>query len=354
MTAYLIIMLLLVLPAILLPQRHPSRVAWAFAYLMLLVFVGLRHKVGMDWNNYLVMAEKVEGAPLLEALSVAEPGYAALLWLSVNAGVGVYGANLVTAAIMLAGIMKFCRKSHLPWLSLVCALPMLVFVVGMSANRQAAAIGVLMWLAASWDSVGLKKRIALTLLASAFHLSALFFLVFSALGLKMRPAYKLVLVTSLSAVGLFLLQVSGGAEYYDQAYITGQSELTFSPGASQHALLNGVPALLLVFGGRFRGVLFPTPLLRHMAWMAMALIPISLFFSLAAGRMTLYLFPVSLWVFAALPGLFKDGSAKAILRALVSSVQVVVLWIWLNFANSAIAHIPYGNALAMHSWELHL
>lgn len=354
MTAYFVVMLALMLPAILLPQRKPSPVAWAFAFLLLLLFVGLRHKVGMDWNNYLVMAGKVEGIPFLEALGVVEPAYAALLWSSVHLGFGVYGANLVSTAILIAGVMRFCRSTHLPWLALVCAAPMLIFVVGMSANRQAAAIGVVMWLAAAWGEARLRKRVALILGAATFHLSAVFLLVFAALDVRMRPAYKAVLILGLGGLSLYVLQVSGGAEYYDQAYVSGQTQAVYSPGASQHVLLNGIPAMLLLIAGRYRPVLFPTALLRQMAWVAIALIPLSFVFSLASGRMTLYLFPVSMWVLAALPGIFKDGNARALVRALICLAQLAVLWIWLNFANSSLAYIPYGNSLFMHSWELHL
>lgn len=354
MTAYFIIMLLLVVPAILLPQRNPSRVAWVFAYLMLLVFVGLRHKVGMDWNNYLMMVGKAEGIGYLQALSVAEPVYATLLWLSGNAGFGIYAANVMSSAVLLAGIFRFARTTPLPWVALVCAMPVLIVVVGMSANRQAAAIGVLCWLAAGWDSASLRKRVSLTLVAALFHVSAVFFLFFSVLGLRMRIGFKAVVLVILGSAGLFYLQVSGGAEYYDQAYLTGQGELTYSSGATQHVLLNGLPALLLLVAGRFRSVLFPTPVLQQMAWMAIALIPLAFVFSVAAGRMTLYLFPVSMWVFAALPALFKDASAKAIIRTLVCSAQLGVLWLWLNYANSSLAHVPYSNVLLISSWELHL
>ncbi len=354
MTAYFIVMLALMLPAILLPQRKPSPVAWVFAFVMLLLFVGLRHKVGMDWNNYLVMVGNARGVSYTQALGVAEPAYATLLWLSGNAGYGVYGANLLSTCVLLAGVFRFARSTPLPWVALVCAMPVLVVVVGMSANRQAAAIGVLCWLVANWESTRLRKRIALVLLASLFHMSAIFFLVFAALGLKMKVAYKAVVVGVLAVAGLFYLQFSGGAEYYDQAYVSGQNEMTFSSGATQHVLLNGLPALLLLISGRFRSTLFPTPVLRQMAWMAIALIPLAIVFSVAAGRMTLYLFPVSMYVFAALPGLFKDASAKAMIRTLVCGAQFGVLWIWLNFANSSLAHVPYSNALLMNAWELHL
>lgn len=354
MTAYFLAMMALLIPAIMLPQRNPTKVAWVIAFLSLVVLVGLRHKVGMDWNNYLVMLGKVDAAPYVDSLRIAEPAYATLLWLSGNSGLGVYGVNIASATLLLLGVFKFSKVTALPWVALVCAMPVLVVVVGMSANRQAAAIGILMWLVAVWDQTQLRSRVALIVSASLFHFSAIVFLGFAVLGLRMRPVYKSVAVGFLFLLGFAFLQLSGGAEYYDQAYLSGQSELTYSPGATQHVLLNGLPALLILSGARLRAALFPTPILRQMAWMAVLLIPLAFFFSTAAGRMTLYLFPVSMFVLAGLAQQFRGSSAKAIIRTLISVAQLGVLWVWLNYANSSIAYVPYENVLWLPGWELHL
>jgi hypothetical protein len=76
------------------------------AFLVLVVFVGLRHKVGMDWNNYLLMIVKASDGSAMDSLRVAEPGYAILLWLSASANFGVYGANFVGAVVLLLGIFR--------------------------------------------------------------------------------------------------------------------------------------------------------------------------------------------------------------------------------------------------------
>ncbi len=41
--------------ALLFPSRRKQPLLWLFAFILLLIFVGLRHHVGMDWNNYLMM-----------------------------------------------------------------------------------------------------------------------------------------------------------------------------------------------------------------------------------------------------------------------------------------------------------
>lgn len=354
MLPYFLVAFAIVLAAILLPQKKPHPVVWGMAYVVLVVFVGLRHKVGMDWNNYLLMVQFAGAGTITESLDYAEPAFAVLLWISAKLGTGVYGTNLVVAIMLVAGIFRFARSTPLPWVAVAVSLPVLVIVVGMSAVRQASAIGVLLWLASDWSTSSLKRRVAYTLVAAMFHFSAIFFLMFAAMGLKLKAEYKLIIGVVMGAAMVGFLQYSGGAEYYDQVYVSGQSDMTYSSGATQHVLLNGVPALLVLFGRKVRQVLFPTALLVQMAWLAILLIPAAFVFSAASGRMTLYLFPVSMYVIAALPGMFAQSSLRAALRTAFGGVLVGILYVWLQYANSSYAHIPYNNALMMNEWELHL
>lgn len=338
----------------LLPQRRPGVVAWFMAFAILVLFVGLRHKVGMDWNNYLLMIQNASNGTLVESFDYAEPSFATLLWISARLGTGVYGTNLVVALIFFAGIFRFARSTPLPWVALTVAMPVLIVVVGMSANRQAAAIGVLLLLVSRWSDSSLKKRVAYTLVAASFHFSAIFFLMFAAMGLKLRVEYKLVIGVLMGVAMVAFLQYSGGAEYYDQVYVSGQSEITYSSGATQHVLLNGIPALFVLLAPRFRAQLLPTPLLVQMAWMSLLLIPLAFVFSAASGRMTLYLFPVSMYSLAALPGIFANPALRAAIRTAIGAIMVAILWIWLQYANSSSGHLPYNNAIFMNNWELHL
>lgn len=354
MIAYLLVMILVAAIAAVSTRKQPHPIAWAGAFLVLLVFIGLRHKIGMDWNNYLYMAARIEQVTFFGALGVAEPGYALLLWTSTKLGLGVYGANFIGSAIFVAGLLKFCSRTPLPWISLVTALPMLVVVVSMSANRQTIAIGVLLWLVADWVRYGFRARLGLIIFAAMFHFSAAFFLVFTVLGLPIARGSKVVLSITMLAATVIFFQLSGGAEYYDQVYVSGQSDLVYSPGALMHVLLNGVPAALLLSPSRVRVKLFPTTLHHQLAWLALALVPLAFFFSTAAGRMTLYLFPVSMYVFSALPSALKQGAQRAIVRTTISAAMFVVLWYWLSFANSSIAYVPYENIIWMDPSELHL
>ena len=111
---------------------------------------------------------------------------------------------------------------------------------------------------------------------------------------------------------------------------------------------------LVLMSRPYRQKLFPTTLLVQMAWVAMAMVPLALVFSVAAGRMTFYLFPVSMYVLSALPLLMRSAVQRAAIRTVTACVLSGVFWFWLGFSNSSLAHIPYSNVLWMNSYELHL
>lgn len=356
MWPYFVIPGLLALMILASPGRRVHPYAWGVLFLLTLLFVGLRHKVGMDWNNYLLMIGRVYRSPDMEAaLDIAEPGYALLLRVSAELGWGVYGSNLAGTLIFCLGLFRYARTTAHPWTALLVAMPMLVTVVAMSANRQAVAIGVLLWAVAGWPSSSMLKRVLQIGFAALFHYSALLFLVFLVADLKLRRSLKLAGAGLFLAAAFYVLFVTGRADYYDSLYVTGQSEMTQSEGAIFHVLFNGGPALLyFLLSRRQRELLFPDQLHRLMAFMAIALIPMALVASAAAGRVTLYLFPVSMSVIAAFPMLFRPGASRLLVRYGTGLFLLLVLYIWLAYANSSRAHIPYGNFLTVpsHLWRL--
>jgi hypothetical protein len=353
MLPYVSVASLIALIAIIFPHRKPNTIAWLLMYSVIVLFVGLRFHVGMDWNNYLHMSRVVGSVSYLQSFQSAEPGYATLMWISTQLGLGVYGANFVGAMIFAAGLFRYASRCPLPWLALMTAIPMLTIVVGMSVNRQSIAIGILMWLVADWYRCGIKMRIALVVLASTFHSSAIFFVVFVAFAMEIKLWLKLLVGAVSGVIMIIFLQYSGAAEYYDNSYVSGQSDMTFAPGATLHVLFNGVPAISLLFGRRIYAKLLPTPPLGlQMACLALSLVPLAFFFSVASSRMTLYLFPVSMYVFSALPGALQSRAMRAAAVVAVSIFMVLVLMFWLSFANTSPAHKPYRNVLFVKSSDL--
>ena len=352
MLPYYLLIIPIAAMAVFAPKQRVDPVAWGLAFFAIVIFVGLRHHVGMDWNNYLIMIWRANTGDFWNAFNYAEPGYALILWISGQLGWGVYGAYLVGTIIFAAGLFRYAKTTPAPWMALLVAVPFPVIVVAMAAARQAVAIGILLWLVADWDKSTMAKRIAIILFAWTFHASAIIFLLFVFLDIKSHWLIKFLGSVVAGLAAYYFLERTGQADYYDTLYVSGQTELTRSSGAIFHVLLNGGPALLaFVSGRRVRNILIPNKLHRNMAITAILLIPLSFVVSAASGRLTLYLFPVSMYIFAAMPQLFVK-SDKILLRGLLAVFFVGLLAFWLNFGNSSIAHKKYQNALLVPTYEL--
>ncbi len=346
MLPYLLLTGFIALIAMLATERRLFPLLWGLVFIVILIFVGLRHHVGMDWNNYLIMIERANTDDLIDAFEVAEPGYVLILRIAGQTGTGVYGAYFLGTAIFLLGLFRFAKTTPEPWLALLAAMPILVSVVAMSAARQAVAIGVLLWLAANWNQSSLFSRIAYILLATLFHASAIFFLILAAIDLKISVILKFFATAVISILVLYIIQSMGRVDYYDTLYVTGQTEATQSEGAIYHVMLNGIPAIIAIALSKASGgLLMPHAFHRNMSYLATAMIPLALVTSAAAGRMSLYLFTVSMWFFSAVPQMIKNKSSRSAIRFLIALLLISLQVAWLMMANTAFTFLNYQNAL---------
>lgn len=352
MLPYFFVTIPIALMAVVTPMYRRTPFLWGIAFVVVLVFVGLRHHVGMDWNNYLYMIQRANVSGLWDSFRVSEPGYALLLWVAGQNGWGIYGAYFMGTLIFAAGLFRYAKVTPSPWIALLVAMPYLVIVISMSAARQAVAAGVLLWLTAEWSRATIGMRAALVLLASSFHISAIGFLIFIFLDLRLSIWMKSLGTCIMVAVIIYILEQSGRLATFDANYFSDQK--IESGGAFFHVALNSGPALVYFLLGHYRrSHLIPHSFHTHMVITAILLLPLSLIFSTAASRFSIYLFPVSMWFFAAMP-MFLSKKQGVTFKVLVSIFFVIILAVWLKFATNAGAHENYRNMLFVPLNELAL
>jgi hypothetical protein len=61
-----------------------------------------------------------------------------------------------------------------------------------------------------------------------------------------------------------------------------------------------------------------------------------------------------MYVLSALPSMMANTIQRAVVRTVTASLLSGVLWFWLAYSNSSLAHIPYNNVAWMDVRELHL
>ena len=121
---------------------------WLFYSLALIFIIGFRYKIGGDWGNYIYNYDFMAGesfANVFLNIEAQDVGFLFFHYISINYFEHVIFSNLVCAAIFVIGLMRLVRSTKVPWLALIISISYLVIVVAMGYQRQAAALGFLMW-----------------------------------------------------------------------------------------------------------------------------------------------------------------------------------------------------------------
>jgi len=343
---YFLILLMAAIPALTDRVKRPS-LGWLFYGLLLLVFVGLRHEVGADWGGYNMILDSLGVQNLDELLEHGELAFNGIVWASAHMGLEIYGANIVTTAIVLYGLFRYCKIQMNPWLALFSAVPFLVIVVAMSANRQAAAIGLTLLLLAVWDKNNAMKKLLLVFFASTFHTSALVLGMFVVFNSKLSMLKKIVFSSGFLFAATTFFVGTEVTNRYEASYVEGTS-INVASGAIQQILLVAIPAMIfMVLSFRNRAFRLKVPhwdILLIMSILSVALIPMAMVYSVAASRISFYMFPVSIAVMSALPEIYPASSRNTV-KLLVILYGFFTLGLWMNFANTAFAWLPYNNLL---------
>lgn len=317
-------------------DRWPN--VWRAIYVLLVLMIGLRHEVGGDWFHYIEMLDVTIWADKAVA---QEPAFVLFNELAAWSGAGVYLLNLLCAIIFSWGLVVFCRAQPRPWLALVVAVPYLITVVAMGYTRQGVAIGIAMLAMISLSVGGTWRFMLWIALAALFHRSAIVLVPLAILANTQRRIITLLLV-GVAGLTLFVLLLQEAMSFWIGGYIEWEMQ---SSGAAIRIAMNAVPAaLFLIFRRRFQ---LSTEQLSFWTWMArFALLFVILLkvspSSTAIDRVALYWIPLQLFVLSRLPNALGQREGKnAVWVYLVVAYSAGVHFIWLAYADTAFAWLPY-------------
>lgn len=303
--------------------------------------IGLRHEVGGDWSTYLDHIEMVTNVSWQDALIQGDPAYSLLNWVAAETKLGIYFTNTVCAALFSWGLVVFCRAQPRPWLALVVAVPYLVTVVAMGYTRQGVAIGLAMLGLVALSDRKLLRFVIFLALAATFHKSAMILMPLAVLAGTKRRLWTLmwVCVATVLFYGLLL-------EKYVETLKSGYLEAQYqSQGAAIRVAMNAVPAALFLWYRR-RFEMQPADR-TFWTWMSIGALAFVILLvvspsSTAVDRVALYWIPLQLFVLSRLPNAIGNpkGENKQWVNAVVA-YSAAVLFVWLFFAQTAFAWLPY-------------
>ena len=313
---------------------------WKIIFSMFVIMIGFRHEVGGDWYQYLEMLESYSDTSG-ERAAFQDPLFILFNLLAIWSGTGIYLVNFLSAIFFSWGLVVFCRSQPRPWLALVVAVPYLVTVVAMGYTRQGVAIGIAM---VGMVALGEGKIVRFMLwitFAALFHKSALVLVPLAVLSNRQHRITTLFWIF-VASFTLFVLLLQEAMTFWVGGYLGSEMN---SSGAAIRIAMNSVPAVLfLIYRKRFQLTLIQ---LKFWSWMSRsALLFIVLLHvspsSTAIDRLALYWIPLQLFVFSRLPdALGQRGRKNAGLVYAVVIYSLVIQFVWLMFADTSFAWLPY-------------
>ena len=336
--------------AFLIPSGNYKRLLKAAIFIILVLFVGLRHEVGGDWNPYLYWYKSIELNGLdvsLSSIILTDFGYNLVNYISATLGLGIYGVNTMCALIFLWGIFRFLsiveNKPSDFYMGLSLLYPYLIMVVGMGYTRQSVAIGLGM-ASLSYVLEGKERKGFIVALASVFfHKTGVINLIISTLAMKKyKRTTSWFLVFSFVALLPFALKI---LNRFVAVYV---SNPIVSYGGIFRSFFVFIPAILLLLFLKIGAFEMED---EDELWVKMSYI--SILFALMAmmnltvgDRMLLYFYEIPVVFIQKLQSRMSLLMRPVISNALLYFI-VLFMTVWMIYGVHASAWVPYKNVLTL-------
>ena len=305
------------------------------------LLAGLRWDVGGDWGNYVEIYDEIALATLGEALTITDPLFGLVNWVSAQFDLGVYFVNGVCSFMLVVGVARIVGSLREPWLAMLMAVPYLLIVVGLGYIRQGAAIGLLLLAMNAYDRGSLLRTAAYLLIGVGFHSTAIMVFPLFALSLAQRHKIMALILAVVSVYAYFGLVVPR-LDKFNAGYLEAELEST---GAATRVLMSFLPSVLLLLRWRHFGT---TERVRPI-WLTIAIANIiamaALFLtpsSTAVDRAALYFSVAQLAMFGEFRNLIPYSERMvSFVRILLFVLAALVQTVWLVYATNAEFWVPY-------------
>ena len=341
-----------------------SKFFYSIIALFFIFFIGLRYKIGCDWESYVTLIDKYLSLNILEILKynltgysqyenfpnhyfvIQELGHVFLSIISKN----IYILNLIYATIFVIPLFYFCWNLKRTYLSLLISYPYYMIVVGMGPIRQAACISIVM-ISIIFIS---KKKYFLHFIATAFSLFIhQYSIIFN--GILFTPLLINLLREKISKKNiLFLIIIFSIILYNLPSYLAKSYFYLMDPyGAGVISIasifiwiINFIPAIIYLKNNQN----FPfnknmKEIINYLSIFEIVILPLVFLKSVIAYRLLLYCFPASILITSYIPDsrIFKIKNNSLINIIIISSF--VTLIFWLKYAVHSSCWLPYKNIL---------
>lgn len=320
-------------------DKGMERLAWSLAILLGTLFIGLRHEVGGDWINYVDNIRIINDTDTSVWLNFSkfDIGYQLIAFIGSRFGMGIYGANILSGFIVMMCLSFFAKRQPYPWITMAISVPFFLIAVNMGTIRQGLAVSIILVALTQINSSNI-RYFFITLVAFFFHKSAL--IMFGLLFVKNISFYKLsFLILFLSVCYLIILRLDAIQTLLESYLIKPDYE---SDGALIRLAISFLPsAALFLFYKELNNKFEDNWVYLWIALATIFLILISGRLSTLADRLAYYSIPIQLAIWPRLIFVQKSQLIREYFAISIILGYLVILIVWLNFANHSFAWIPY-------------
>lgn len=322
-------------------RNHVQRLFWHAFFWFALIFIGFRHEVGTDWSNYLSIWESRTGL-FSVAISQTEPLYYILMYIVKQAGLSIHWLNLLTSAVAITPIFYYLSKQKNQWIGLSCLIPVLFVISLMGYNRQAPAIGLVVWAVFRFLDKKIFSSLLIISLATLFHNSALIMMpiLFGFAALYRGWIVKITLTAIIAIFSAYFRDsILGRIILYTDGSL-------FSAGALPRILLIDISLVLaLIYYKKLTQDEFQRQFVLYFCACGLFLSCFLVVDSVMADRAILYWVAIQLLVYGNVSGIFQKNGNRVFIWLGLVLVHLIVLLFWLFYGTFAEYWLPYRNFL---------
>lgn len=157
--------------------RLPNGIFVFLASMSLVLVAGLRWRVGTDYRNYVDIYYLISSKSFIEVIRQVDPAFSILAWFCSRViyepQIMFFISSLIIIPLMVSSIRKYATVFEL---SMFLYIADFTYYSSFNGMRQWIAASLMFWATRYILKEDLKKYLAMALIASTFHKSALFLL----------------------------------------------------------------------------------------------------------------------------------------------------------------------------------
>ncbi len=327
-------------------SNNIKKFGYFFLIVFLIIFTGLRYKVGGDWFIYNENFIKNSNNFNLFDLKIrSDYGWELISFFLSKLNLGYVTLNLAASTFFFISLSIFFRRYNYKLLSFIIAFPLIIVILLMGFTRQAVAFSFLLLCLKSLFEEKFFKSFIFIFLGIFFHKSIILFLfiyfLFPGKILKFLLNNLFVLITLVFIIIItFYSLYTDYYNIYTQYFGTNLSSNPESRGTYFRWIINFIPSLIFIL---FRNK-FNINYIEKRIYFSFAIIIILSFFAInyystGTDRYLYYFSLIQVFVFANLPTLVNN--LKKHLIFIILLYYLLILTIWLVYSDHSYLWTPY-------------